>query len=115
MQKKARASQWALVAAFVSGPALAQEDVTQIYGTLNVDFERVETNGATPAGTLPAGSLGFNPTGVNVPARNRVTQNSSNLGFRGSEKIGPGLSAFFQVESSVAVDSGGSNIASRNT
>ncbi len=115
MQKKARASQWALVAAFVSGPALAQEDVTQIYGTLNVDFERVETNGATPAGTLPAGSLGLNPTGVNVPARNRVTQNSSNLGFRGSEKIAPGLSAFFQVESTVAVDSGSSNIASRNT
>ena len=47
MQKKARASQWALVAAFVSGPALAQEDVTQIYGTLNVDFKDT-TPPATP-------------------------------------------------------------------
>jgi predicted porin len=59
--------------------------------------------------------MGANPTGIDVPRRNRVTQNSSNLGFRGSERIAPDVSAFFQVESGVAVDAGGSNIASRNT
>jgi len=87
----------------------------QIYGTLNVDFESVEARGATAAATLPDGFLGINPTGVNVPMRNRVTQNSSNLGFRGTERITPDLAAFFQIESGVAVDAGGSSIASRNT
>jgi predicted porin len=108
--------QWASLAiAVASTTAVAQENATTIYGTFNVDFESVEARGATAAGTLPDGFLGANPTGVNVPRRNRVTQNSSNLGFRGTEKISPDLSAFFQVESGVAVDAGGSNIASRNT
>jgi predicted porin len=106
---------WAASAAAAITPALAQDVPTVIYGTLNVDVERVEATGAAPALALPAGSLGFNPNGVNVPARNRVTQNSSNLGFRGGESLGPALSAFWQVESGVAVDSGGSSIASRNT
>jgi len=105
-----------IFATFVPGtPALAQEVPTVIYGTLNVDMERVEATGPTPAGTLPAGSLGFNPTGLTVTGRNRVTQNSSNLGFRGGEKLGPSLNVFWQVESGVAVDAGGSSIASRNT
>jgi predicted porin len=82
--------------AVTSTTALAQESFTQIYGTLNVDVERVEARGA-------------------VPPRNRVTQNSSNLGFRGEEKIGGGLAAIWQIESGVAVDAGGSSIASRNT
>jgi len=104
-----------LAASLAAAPALAQESATQIYGTFNVDFESVQARDATAAGTLAPGFLGIAPTGVNVPTRNRVTQNSSNLGFRGSEKIGPTLSAFFQVESGVAVDAGGSSIASRNT
>ncbi len=105
----------AALSAAAIGPVLAQEVPTVIYGTLNVDVERVEATGSTAAGSLPAGSLGINPSGVNVPARNRVTQNSSNLGFRGGERLGPALSAFWQVESGVAVDAGGSSIASRNT
>jgi predicted porin len=108
--------QWVSVAiAITSTTAFAQEGAMQIYGTLNVDFESVEARGAAAAGTLPAGFLGANPAGVDVPRRNRVTQNSSNLGFRGTEKISPDLAAFFQIESGVAVDAGGSNIASRNT
>jgi predicted porin len=82
---------------------------------LNVDFESVEAHGATAAGALPDGALGATPTGVDILRRNRVTQNSSNLGFRGTERISPDLAAFFQIESGVAVDANGSNIASRNT
>jgi predicted porin len=103
-----------MAGALLSGHAAAQEAV-QIYGTLNVDFESVEARGASAVAPLPAGAMGASPTGIDVPRRNRVTQNSSNLGFRGSERITPDVSAFFQVESGVAVDSGGSNIASRNT
>jgi predicted porin len=107
---------WASVAlAVTSSPALAQESGTQIYGTLNVDVESVEARDATAAAPLPAGSLGVAPTGVNVPRRSRVTSNSSNLGFRGTERISPALSALFQVESAVNVDAGNTNIASRNT
>lgn len=107
---------WAPLAVVVASTSVcAQESATQIYGTLNVDLESVEARGATAAGTLPDGFLGANPTGVNIPRRNRVTQNSSNLGFRGKERISPDLAVFFQIESGVAVDAGGSNIASRNT
>lgn len=116
MKSFSSAARWAsLVVPIAAAPAFAQESTIQIYGTLNVDFETVEARDATAAGTLAPGSLGIAATGANAPVRNRVTQNSSNLGFRGSEKIGPTLSAFFQVESGVAVDAGGSNIASRNT
>ena len=103
-----------MATALLSGHAVAQEAV-QIYGTINVDLETVEARGASVAAPPPAGAMGASPTGIDVPRRNRVTQNSSNLGFRGSERITPDVSAFFQVESGVAVDSGGSNIASRNT
>ena len=103
----------AIAATLASGAALAQE--TQIYGTFNVDVESVRATGATPAETLPRGQLGATPTGIDVPQRNRVTSNSSNFGIRGSDVIGPDLSAFFQVESAVGVDAGNTNIASRNT
>ena len=110
------AVRWASIAiAVTSAPAFAQESATQLYGTLNVDLESVEARGATAPASLPAGSLGLAPTGVNVPRRSRVTSNSSNLGFRGTERISPTLSAFFQVESAVNVDGGGTNIGSRNT
>ena len=103
-----------IAAAIASTPVLA-EDGVQIYGTFNVDVESVEARGATDAGTLPPGFLGATPTGVNVPRRTRVTSNSSNLGFRGTETISPGLAAFFQVESAVNLDAGNTNIASRNS
>jgi predicted porin len=107
---------WALVVmGLASSPASAEEAGTQIYGTFNVDVESVATRGASGAATLPAGSLGINPTGIDIASRVRVTQNSSNLGFRGTDRITPGLAAWFQVESTVAVDAGGSNVASRNT
>src|ERR1700674_4722990 len=84
--------------------ALAQGSSVQIYGTLNVDFENVQTSGATAVSPLPAGQLGATPTGVNSSSRNRVTSNSSNIGFKGVEDVGGGLSVVFQVESAVGVD-----------
>ena len=103
------------LAAVTSTAALAQEPALQLYGTLNVDFERVEASGAAPATTLTASQLGLRPTGIDVAPRNRVTSNSSNFGLRGGERITNDLVAFFQVESAVNVDAGGTTIASRNT
>lgn len=57
-----------------------------IYGTLNVDIEQVKI-----------GDSG-------LPSRNRVSSNSSNIGFRGQEDLGNGLKAWFQVENDVRAD-----------
>src|SRR5258705_12503645 len=73
-------------AGLVAAPAVAA-DVT-IYGTINVDVESVEATGAaTP--------------GQDFKSRSRVTSNSSNIGFRGTEDPGACLRAFFLVESFV--------------
>jgi predicted porin len=69
----------------LSTGGLAADNVS-IYGTLNVDIENVKI-----------GNSGF-------PSRNRVSSNSSNIGFRGQEDLGGGLKAWFQVENDVRVD-----------
>lgn len=88
------------VAAAVSAPAVALADTSTVtlYGTLNIDLDNVKAESA--AGT-----------GVNLPQRNRVTQNSSNVGFRGIEPLGGGLNAIFQVEQGVNLDTGASSAA----
>lgn len=81
------------VAAAVSAPAvaLADDSTVTLYGTLFVDFENVKASGG--------------PSGVaEVPSRNRVSSNSSNIGVRGVEPLGGGLNAWFQVENSVRPD-----------
>jgi predicted porin len=45
----------------------------------------------------------------------RLSSNSSRLGVRGSESLGGGLSAIFQIESSINGDSGGGTLAGRET
>ena len=75
------------VAAAVSAPAvvLADDSTVTLYGTLNIDFENVKAEGASPANAT------IGATGINLPSRNRVSQNSSNIGFRGIEPLGGGL------------------------
>jgi predicted porin len=95
--------------------AQTQASPIQLYGTFNVDVENVQARGASRASSLAPGQLGAALSGIDVNARNRVTQNSSNIGFRGRENLAGDLEVFFQVESTAAIDSGGSVIASRNT
>jgi len=73
----------------VSLGASAQSNV-QIYGAADATFDVVKTSGASNRGTF-----------------NRVNSNSSILGFRGSEDLGNGLSAIFQLESGINLDSTG--------
>jgi predicted porin len=95
-------------AALVAAPVAAfAQSTVQIYGTLNVDIESVEATGSA------TGALG-----TNFQSRSRVTSNSSNLGFRGTEDLGQGLRAFYQIESQVNLDNGsqgGAFWASRNS
>src|SRR4029077_8665248 len=94
------------VASAIAAPlsVQAQSSSVQIYGTINVDYEAVQAGGASPAAALAPGQLGAAPTGVNVPWRDRVTSNSSNIGFRGVEDLGGGLKAIFQIESAIGFD-----------
>jgi predicted porin len=95
-------------AALVAAPAAAfAQSTVQIYGTLNVDIESVEATGSATGAP-----------GSNFQSRTRVTSNSSNLGFRGTEDLGQGLRAFYQIESQVNLDNGsqgGAFWASRNS
>jgi predicted porin len=88
MQKKIIAL---AVAGLVSGAAFAQSNVT-VYGVADLTFDRVQATGATVSGS-------------SLKARNRVSSNSSLLGFKGSEALGNGMNAVFQLESTVGIDS----------
>lgn len=81
----------------VSGAAFAQTNVT-VYGTFRQAAELIKPSGA------PLAENSF-----------RVTDNDSAFGLRGTEDLGNGMSAWFQVESSIAPDLGPGGLGSRNT
>jgi predicted porin len=88
MQKKIIAL---AVAGLVSGGAFAQSNVT-ISGQFKVGMDSVSASGATA-----------NAAGVssNYTSRTRVVDNNSNIRFSGSENLGNGMTAVFQVESAL--------------
>lgn len=94
-----------LVAVAVAGvlgaplAAHAQTANVTLYGRLNVDFEVVS---------------GRQADGSN-PHVSRLSSNSSRLGVRGIEALGGGLSAIFQIESSINGDTNAGNLGGRET
>jgi len=79
--------------------AQAQTANVTLYGRLNIDFEFVNGKQAD----------GSNPT------VNRLSSNSSRLGVRGTESLGGGLNAIFQIESSINGDTNAGNLGGRET
>jgi len=105
-----------LVALAVAGafalPLAAQAQTANVtlYGRLNLDFEFVK-------GQQALGACG-DPTSDCNPTVNRLSSNSSRLGVRGTESLGGGLNAIFQIESNISGDTGNaasSGLASRET
>ncbi|WP_296947603.1 porin [uncultured Massilia sp.] len=84
----------AALAALCAASAHAQQSVT-IYGRLNVSMEHVD-NGS-----------GFTQT--------RMVNNRSVLGFRGSEDLGGGVTAIFQLEGTLSPDTGAGEPFRRDT
>lgn len=83
-----------LALAGLSSAAFAQSNVT-ISGAIEAQFENISAKGATAAG-------------ADLTTRKRVTDNTSWLRFSGSEDLGNGMKAFFQVESDLGIDGGAS-------
>jgi predicted porin len=78
----------------------------EVYGTLVPHVELMETTGATPlserdeATQVPDAAF----TGIEEPARLRVTQGTSHIGFRGTVDVLDDLKVVWQIESGVPID-----------
>jgi predicted porin len=88
-------------AALAALPAVgcAQFANLTLYGRLNLDVEVVNGRQANESD----------------PSIVRVSSNSSRLGISGTEYLGQGITAIFQLESGIPADTGGGTLASRET
>ena len=111
MQKKLLAV--AVLSAF-AGVASAQSSNVTLYGTLLGNFEIAEATGADSSAAAPAGgnssvrggalSTGaYTTNAASQSSRSRMNPAGSNFGIRGTEDLGNGLSAWFQLEFSTAL------------
>src|ERR1700686_251850 len=122
----------AVAGAFASPLAVqAQTANVTLYGRANIDLEFI--NGKTcQTGSLGAGGQGGGTVlrgcsnlssaaatdAISNPTVSRVSSNSSRFGMRGTESLGGGLNAIFQVESNVSGYTGNaasSSLGSRET
>lgn len=96
------------VAGLVSGAAFAQSNVT-VYGVADGSFDVINRSGGSNAFVQYANGFNAAPTdagmtGTGNVSFNRVSANSSYIGFKGTEALGNGLNAVFQFESTVSFD-----------
>lgn len=88
------------IGGLVASPAIAQTaNPVTLYGLVFGTLESVEAKG----GSAP------------VSRRSRVEDHSSRLGVRGTEDLGGGLKAFFQLETAFRIDSNNTTFAARNS
>jgi predicted porin len=92
------------IASALSAPAFADNANVTIYGAANLSYDMVNS------GTATAGTSGT--------TSNRVSSNTSKIGFKGAEDLGDDLKAVYQVEQTLYIDGGSGNsttLATRNT
>jgi len=87
----------AVAGALISPAAFAQNSTVQVYGQLNVEYGFAkQPNDAA---------------GNSRHSYDRFNSGNSNFGFKGEEKLGGGMSAWFQCESDLRFLGGGTNAA----
>lgn len=92
-----------LAAASTAQVAMAQSaNPVIMYGRMYVMFENSRAGGGLPGS-------------VDVASRNKVTDYSSHVGWRGTEDLGGGLKAFFQFETGMRLDSNNATWSARNS
>ena len=98
------------IAGVLAAPlAQAQTANVTLYGRLNMDAEVIINAKQDAVPTIGGPAPG---TKENIY---RVSTNSSRFGIRGTESLGGGLNAIFQVESSLVPDNSGGTLAGRET
>ena len=103
------------------GEKAEPDSIIELYGKVYPEIVRERGTGATPtsctaangcfatfAGTAGAGSNA-------IITRNEMESSNSRFGVRGSEKLGRGLKAIFQLETAFLVDSNNSAFAQRDS
>ena len=101
-----------LIAVAVAGACVAPAAMAQtanpvtLYGRVHATFESVEADAGTFPGATGQGAL---------VRRNRVQDQASLLGVRGTEDLGGGLKAFFQLETAFKPDQNDTTFAARNS
>ena len=87
----------AVVSTLVAPVAMAETSNVNVYGQVNLSLDMVKSGG------------------TNGATANQVSSNESRLGFKGSEDLGGGVSAIFQIERGIAADGSSDTMSSRNT
>jgi predicted porin len=91
------------------------DSIVVLYGKIYPEVIRPSGKDATPAGTVVS-TLAGTPTGTSgIIRRSEMESSNSNFGVRGSEKLGGGLKAIFQLETAFSVDSNNSAFAQRDS
>ncbi len=85
--------------------ATAETGNVTLYGVANLSYELVSL------GTGTAGT----PAVTGASNVGKVSSNASRLGLKGTEDLGDGLSAVWQIESLIAMDNAGGTFATRNS
>ena len=114
MQKKIIAL---AIAAAISAPAFADTSNVTVYGIADVSYDSIKTGTASALGAgATAAQIAAGTAGA---TSNRVSSNTSRLGLKGSEDLGDGLSAVWQIESLINIGdnsaTAGTTIGTRNT
>lgn len=109
----------AAVSAACALPAMAQAQTSvTVYGKMYPSLNHVNVSGGTAAGT-PVSTLSASAKGTNAISATTQDAPNSRLGFRGTEDLGNGLKAIFQLEMGFGLDTGGGKagdpIFNRNT
>lgn len=91
------------------------DSVVELYGKVYPELVREKGKGATPAGTAIATFAGSAQGGSAIISRTEMESSNSRIGIRGSEKLGGGLKAIFQLESEFHIDNNDSRFAQRDS